>query len=114
MKRTYWIGLAPSLLLGAGIIASTALAVLTSEFGWFVLAGPLVMALAVVGASILIDRVHGDSRAALPIALLLGAVLMVAGAILAFRDPSRVAMLMPILGAAAAASVIVGHGRGSR
>jgi uncharacterized membrane protein SirB2 len=111
MKRAYWIGLVPSLLLATGIIASTVVAVLTSESGWFVLAGPVVMAFAVVGASALVNRSRGDSQGALRVALILGAVLLLAGAILALRDPSRVVMMMPVLGAGAAASVVVSHGK---
>ncbi len=107
MKRAYWIGLVPSLLLAVGVVASTAVAVLAAESGWFVLAGPLVMALAVVGASILGYQLYGDSRDTFRGALILGAALLLAGAIVTLRDPSLVAMLMPVLGGGAAAFVVL-------
>jgi hypothetical protein len=53
MARRPWLELAPSLLLALGIILSAFVAVRTASSGWPVLAGPLALALAVVGADLL-------------------------------------------------------------
>ena len=111
MKRTYWIGPGPSLLLAAGIIASTVVAKVASESSWLVLAGPLVMAFALVGASVLGVRLGWASRATIRIALVLGASLVLAGVIVALRDPARLAAIMPILGGGAAAVIGANLGR---
>ena len=51
MTRRHWLGLGPSLLMGIGIILATLIAVRAAESRWMVLAGPLLLALAVVSAA---------------------------------------------------------------
>ena len=53
MRRHAWLDLGPSLLVGAGIIASTFVAERAAESGWLVLAAPLLLALVVVSADVL-------------------------------------------------------------
>ncbi len=63
MDRRPWLELAPSLLLASGIVLSALVAVRTASPGWMVLAGPLVLALAVVGADLLTSRLRGEALA---------------------------------------------------
>jgi hypothetical protein len=98
MARKYWLELGPSLLVGAGIIVSTLTASLAAKAGWLVMAGPLVLALAVVSADLLASRLRGRSSGPSPAVLLLGGAILVAGAIVAFRDPGLVKPLLPSLG----------------
>jgi hypothetical protein len=98
MARKTWIELGPSLMAGAGIIVSTLTASLAAKAGWLVMAGPLVLALAVVGADLLASRLQGRSSDPSPAALLLGVSFLVAGAIVASRDPGLVKPLLPTFG----------------
>lgn len=98
MTRKYWFNLGPSLLVGAGIIVSTLIAVLTAESGWWVLAGPLLLASTFVGTDILDSRLKGELAGPSWAALLSGSTLLLAGLIVALRDPSLVKTLIPVLG----------------
>ncbi len=110
MTRKYWLNLGPSLLVGIGIVGSTLVAVLAAESGWFVLAGPLLLALAVVSADMMDSRLRGkSSRPSWP-ALLLGGSFLWAGLIVALRDPSLVKELLPIAGASAWATLLLRPG----
>jgi hypothetical protein len=100
MTRQYWLELGPSLLVGTGIILSTFVATLAAGSGWLVLAGPLLLVLAVVGADVLDSRLKGKSSGPSPAALILGTTFLLAGAILV-RDPNHVRTLIPIVGIAA-------------
>jgi hypothetical protein len=101
MARKYWLDLGPSLLVGVGIVVATFVAALAADSGWFVLAGPLFLALAVVGADMLSSRLRGKSSRPSWTALLLGGSFLWAGLIVAFRDPSLVKTLIPVVGVAA-------------
>ena len=99
MARKDWLKLGPSLLVAAGIIAATLIAVWTAESGWLVLAGPLFLALAAVGADMWTSRLRGRAAGPSWAALLLGASFLLASWIVALRDPSLVKMLIPVVGA---------------
>jgi hypothetical protein len=88
MKRTT---LVPHVLMAIGIMASTLVAVVTSHSPWLVLGSPVLMTLAMVAATLVSHRLHGDSQGTLRLALSLGAVLVLATGILAFADPTFVA-----------------------
>lgn len=103
MKRSSWAALAPSLLLAAGVLSSTLIAVATSDAGWWVMASPVVMALAIAAAGLLGHRRPEAPRGLLHVALILAASLLLASVIVALRDPSVVAELLPVLGACSAA-----------
>jgi len=98
MARKYWLDLGPSLLVGVGIVAATFVAVLAAGSGWLVLAGPLVLALAVVGADVLGSRLRGKPARPSLIALSIGGSFLLAGLIVALRDPSLVKTLIPVIG----------------
>jgi hypothetical protein len=101
MARKYWLDLGPSLLVGVGIVVATFVAALAAESGWLVLAGPLLLALAVVGADVLGSRLRGKSLRPSWTALLLGGSFLWAGLIVALRDPILVKTLIPVVGVTA-------------
>jgi hypothetical protein len=100
MTRNYWLRLRPSLLVAAGILASTFLAVRAAGSVWLVMAAPLLLALAIVGADVLDSRLRGEpSSAPSPAALLFGGSCLLAGLIVSVHDPSLVKELIPVIGA---------------
>ena len=117
MPRKYWLDLCPSLLIGTGIVASTLVAVLAAPSGWLVLAGPLLLALAVVSADVLDSRLRGASSGPSRAALILGGAFLLAGVIVAVRDPSLVKTLIPVFGAAGWVTLLLrpeGRGKSCR
>lgn len=106
MTRKHWLNLTPSLLVGAGILLSALVAVRVAQSGWWVLAAPLLLALAVVSADILASRLRGESSGPSPAALILGGAFLVASWIVALRDPGLVKSLLPILGAASGVTLL--------
>jgi hypothetical protein len=109
MTRRHWVDLGPSLVVAAGIIVATRVAVLAAEAGWLVMAGPLLLALAVVGADVLYSRLQGKSSGPSRAALLLGGTFLLAGVIVALRDPSLVSTLIPVTGSAAWVTLFLSH-----
>ena len=107
MTRKYWLDLSPSLLLAGGIIVSTLLSALAARSGWLVLAGPLLLALTVVGADVLSSRLQGEPARPSGAALILGGAFLLAGSIVALRDPSLVKTLLPVVGAAAWVTILL-------
>lgn len=102
MQRHSWTALAPSLFLAAGILASTGIAVVTADTGQWALAGPLVMSLVIVGTGV--HAARGSAAAGtIRSALFLAAALLLACALVAWRDPAEVAAVLPVLGACVAA-----------
>ena len=99
------LGTGPSLLLAAGVIASTIVAWLLSRSSWFVLTGPAIMAITLVGASALTPLPHAVRQKAIRRAIILGAALLLASAMAVMKDPALVALVIPILGGGAAAAV---------
>ena len=101
MARKYWLELGPSLLVAAGIVAATFVAARAAESGWLVLAGPLLLALTVVGADVLGSRLRGKPSRPSWTALFIGGSFLLAGLIVALRDPSLVKTLIPVIGVTA-------------
>jgi hypothetical protein len=99
MARRYWLNLTPSLVMAAGIIVSTYIAGPIAKSGWLVLAALLLLLLSVLGADVLGARLRGESSGPSPIALLSAGSFLLAGLIVAFRDPSLVRTLIPVIGA---------------
>lgn len=106
MKQKFWPALGPSLLVGAGIIVSTFIAVQTAE-SWWVMIGPLVLAGTVVGADVMGSRLRGESSAPSWGALLLGVAFVLASVIVALRDPSLVKTFVAVIGPAAWVTVLL-------
>jgi hypothetical protein len=100
MKRPFSIALVPHVVLALGIIAACLVAV--SASGWWVLAGPAVMAAALVGAHVLGHRL-GTLDAPWRTTAILAAALMLASAIVGLADTEAVAYTLPILAASVAA-----------
>ena len=90
----------PSLLVGAGILLATITAVSASGYGWPVMAGPLLLAVAVIGADVWESLLRGGSVVPNPAALRLASAFMLSGSIVALRDPDLVATLIPVIGGA--------------
>jgi hypothetical protein len=110
MPRKRWLELGPSLLVGAGIVASTCVASLTVASGWLVLAGPLLLAIAFVGAVMLDSRTSGRSPNVYAAALLLGVSFVLASVILFLRGGDHVVEFIPIIGAAGWATLLPRRG----
>jgi hypothetical protein len=106
MTREYWRDLTPNILVAVGIVVSTFVAGRASGSEWFVLTGPLLLALAVVGADVLNARLRGESSGPSWAALLMGGSCLLAGLIVTLRDPTLVKTLMPMIGMAAWVTVL--------
>ncbi|MBW3564253.1 MAG: hypothetical protein KY459_05975 [Acidobacteria bacterium] len=87
---------------------------LTADAGWLVMAAPLLLALAVVGA----DMVSGPGKreALVPSrgALLLAITFVLAGFIVALRDPALVKVLIPVIGAGSWVTILLRSEDGRR
>lgn len=101
MRREHGVGLRPSLVVGAGIVISTLVAVRTADAGSLALTGPLLLALAVAGADMLESWSRGNSSGPSAAALFLGGAILLAGSLVTFRDPNLVKTLLPVMGAPA-------------
>lgn len=106
MAGKFWLNLTPSLLVAIGIILASLVAVRTTGYGWYLLAGPLVLSLAVVSADMLASRLSGKTATPSAAALILAAAFLLAGFI-TLRDPSHLKTLIPIMGAAGWAALLV-------
>jgi hypothetical protein len=87
------------LIVGAGIIVSTFVAMRTARFGMAVLAGPACLALAMLGADALARRWRGLTPWPSAPAWILSVICVLACTIVALRDPKLVASFVPIIGA---------------
>jgi hypothetical protein len=101
MTRKNWPGLGPSVVVAGGIVLSTFVAALAAKDAWLVLAGPLFLGLAVVGASVWDSRLRGRTARPSAVAWMLAGACVVAGVIVALRDPAAVKELIPTMGVAA-------------
>ena len=100
MPKKLWIELGPSLFVGAGILASTFVAVRGPSSGWGWLAGPVLLALAIVGGDGLAFALRGKRwRPSWPALIMAGAGLLACW-ILA-PDPSGLKAFLPLVGASA-------------
>jgi len=104
MKTLY-----PALLLAAGVLLSSTLAVQRSE--WLLLAAPVCLALCVLVADALDAYLRDGQARPSPGAMILAASFLVAGLIVAVGEPSQLKPLMPVLAASAAVTVLNSRGR---
>jgi hypothetical protein len=99
MPRKDLLDLGPSLMVAAGIIGSTFIAVRAAGAGGWVLAGPLLLALAVVGADAWGCRRRGGPARPSWAAVILGGSFLLSSLILG--DPGLVKDSLPVLGTVA-------------
>jgi hypothetical protein len=94
----------PASFLAAGVLLASTLAVQQSS--WLVLAAPVALALSVLTASAL-DAWLRDARARPSHgAMILATSFLLAGLLVAAKEPVQLKPLMPVLAASAAVSVI--------
>lgn len=110
MSKTHWLDHGPNLVVGAGIVLSTLVAAFTADYGWWVLSGPLLLVLAFLSADVMQSRRKGAAPGISPETLILGAVFVLAGLIVALRDPALLMSFIPIMGAAAWVTIFLRPG----
>jgi hypothetical protein len=89
----------PPLILAGGILAATAISLLTTESRWLALAAPLALALSVVLARVSRRRASGQQPACGRTTLVIASAQFVIGAALALIDPASLPLFLPLLGA---------------
>jgi hypothetical protein len=99
MKTLY-----PALLLAAGVLLASTLAVQQSS--WLVLAAPVALALSVLVADSLGAHLRGGRVRPSHRALILASSFLLAGTIVAVGEPAQLKPLMPVLAACAAVTVL--------
>ena len=97
--------LLPALLLAAGCLLATAVSLWSSRSLAWALAGPALLALTVVAAGALRRRIESRPQSYTADAIMGGAVIA-SGAMVAVVDPSHVILMMPILSACAATTLV--------
>ena len=95
--------LGPALFMALLILVASALAVPAPRAPWAAFAGPVLLALGLLGADLVRRRRWLPS----PSALLVAAAILVACGILASGDRQYLAAMVPILGSSAAIPVIL-------
>ena len=105
MKKRYQ-SLLPSIILALGILGATALSVSTKQSSWLVLIGPLMLAGAIVAAHMTEVRLYSNPRTSMGVTLMIAAAFITVSVIVALRDPTRVPIIIPILGSAAAVMLV--------
>jgi uncharacterized integral membrane protein len=99
MKKKRWLlDLAPGLLVGLGLIAASLIATLTLERGGWILAGPLVLALALLGADMAESRRRGSSLRPSFTAMILACTILISSLIVTTRDPRLLLTFLPVIG----------------
>jgi hypothetical protein len=93
--------LVPSLLLAAGILGATAVSLWSATSLAWALAGPLALAVVVIAAKAVSNRLLSRADSYVPAMIMAGGV-FASGAMVAFGDPASMPMFMPILGACTA------------
>lgn len=101
MTRKNLLYFGPSLVLAAGIIGSALIAKQTAGPGAWLLAGPLFLALAVVGADAWASQWRGGPARPSWAAVILGGSFLLASLIEGLRDPALVRESLPVLGSTA-------------
>jgi hypothetical protein len=110
MTRKNLLDFGPSLMVAAGIVGSAFIAVRTAGVGGWVLAGPLLLALAVVGADAWASRRRGGPARPSWAAVILGSSFLLASLILG--DPRLVRESLPVLGSVAWVTLLRPGSRG--
>ena len=93
-----------SLVLAAGVLASTVVSLLAGDGLGFAVVAPLVVAV-VVAVQVGPGSAGEKRRAMKPAAILAGSVIL-ASLIVVFANPDKLALIMPVLGVAAAAPAL--------
>jgi hypothetical protein len=101
MSRKLMLDLGPALVLAAGVLASTWLAVRLGTDGAWVMLAPLVLAASLVGADRWRQRLGAGSSILSPGSMIMTAAILIAGLIVTLHSPGLVANLIPIVGACA-------------
>jgi hypothetical protein len=96
----------PALVVAFGIVVSTAIAMQASEAGVLVVAAPLLLAGSLMAADILRSWKRRASLRPSLTAVVASLALVVACAILIYRDPSLIVTILPIIGAGSAVAVL--------
>ena len=99
MTRKDLLYFGPSLTLAVGIVGSAFIAKRTAGSGAWLLAGPLLLALAVVGADAWASRWRGGPARPSWAAVILGGSFLLASLTVGLRDPGLVRESLPVLGA---------------
>lgn len=99
MRRFTLIELSPALLIAAGILAATSLAVHLS--GWLLWVAPLLLASTLLGAGMLQNHLRGSSPLPTTPSLILAGSILVVAAMVGSDSPKPMADMMPLLGATA-------------
>jgi len=99
-------GLFMSLVLAAGVLASTAASLLAGDGMGFAVVAPLIMAAAVLVAAQAGPGDRGEKRRAMIQAAILAGSVVVASLIVVSANPQKLSLVMPILGVAVAAPVL--------
>jgi hypothetical protein len=97
--------LLPALLLAAGCLGATAVAVWSSRSLVLALAGPVVLAATIIAAGAVRRRLLSRPQSYVADAIMAGAV-VASGALVAVVEPSSVILMMPILSACAAMTLL--------
>jgi len=91
--------LAPSLFLALVILIATALTVAAPHESWTAAAGPLFLALALIGFDVVQRRRSGGHRSPVSVTVLvLAASILVSCGIVAYYNFGQLALMIPILG----------------
>jgi hypothetical protein len=112
MKLGSWRFQIPNMVVAGGILVCTLAAESTLHRGLLGLLGPLLLALAVLGADILDSRVHGGPSRPSAASLLFGISFLVAGFILLRRDPRLIVTFFPTIGVACWVTLLLRNDRG--
>ncbi len=112
MSRKVLAESCPSLVLACGIILSTTIAVAAPGPWWTV--AVLLLVLSIAAADLLAGRLQGNSRALSPGLLAVSVAILVASGLLAMRDPALVDPFITLVGACAAAMLLLRTRRAAR
>jgi Na+-translocating ferredoxin:NAD+ oxidoreductase RnfD subunit len=105
MTRRFWLSLGPALLVAFGILAGTLAAKFTAGFGWWVITGPVLLAVSVVCADLFQARLRGKPLIPSLAALMIAAAFLAAGVILALYNPESMPLIIPVIGAACSVAI---------
>ena len=110
MKHKMWT----PLLLASGILCSTWICVQTEGYGMLVLSGPVFMIL-VLFSAIFVEKCSSiPSSIYIRNGVVSGLALLLAGVILAIKDPVLMTQFMPISGSIVAFSIILSFRKKTR
>jgi transcriptional regulator with XRE-family HTH domain len=97
--------LVPYIVVAIGMILASLVGVRTAHFGWLVMAGPLLLALTLLGADVLAFRLQGKKRRPSTPTVFFSFAFLAACAIVASGDPAQVPTMIPILGSGGALTI---------